>query len=194
MLCFYNVYQAISETLVTADYEGSSWEDNDPSVFKMIILNHTILKGEYQLTNGYGQDRAPTIMQDHWNTYITEDDFRFISTNGLNAVRIPVGWWIAQDPTPPKPFVGGSLEILDNAFTWAQKYGLKVIVDLHAVPGSQNGTKRMMRQEHRRNKKDDDMFMFFFFTEQESMFTRVKRQKRGKQGRKNMTRGDEQKG
>nr|AFK38496.1 unknown [Lotus japonicus] len=131
--------QAISETLVTADYEGSSWEDNDPSVFKMIILNHTILKGEYQLTNGYGPDRAPTIMQDHWNTYITEDDFRFISTNGLNAVRIPVGWWIAQDPTPPKPFVGGSLEILDNAFTWAQKYGLKVIVDLHAVPGSQNG-------------------------------------------------------
>lgn len=63
MLCFYNVYQAISETLVTADYEGYSWEDNDPSVFKMIILNHTILKGEYQLTNGYGPDRAPTIMQ-----------------------------------------------------------------------------------------------------------------------------------
>jgi len=54
-------------------------------------------------------------------------------------VRIPVGWWIAQDPTPPKPFVGGSLQALDNAFTWAQKYGMKVIVDLHAVQRSQNG-------------------------------------------------------
>jgi aryl-phospho-beta-D-glucosidase BglC (GH1 family) len=43
-----------------------------------------------------------------------------MSSNGLNAVRIPVGWWIAQDPTPPKPFVGGSLQALDNAFTWAQ--------------------------------------------------------------------------
>jgi len=59
-------------------------------------------------------------MQDHWNTYITEGDFKFMSENGLNGVRIPVGWWIAQDPTPPKPFVGGSLEILDNAFTWAE--------------------------------------------------------------------------
>ena len=59
-------------------------------------------------------------MQDHWNKYITEDDFKFMSENGLNAVRIPVGWWIAQDPTPPKPFVGGSLDILDKAFTWAQ--------------------------------------------------------------------------
>lgn len=49
-----------------------------------------------------------------------EDDFRFIANNGLNAVRIPVGWWIASDPNPPKPFVGGSLQALDNAFTWAE--------------------------------------------------------------------------
>jgi len=114
------VYQAISETVVVADYEGSSWDDNDPSVFKMNVLTGSIIRGEYQITNGYGPDKAPKIMQDHWNTYITEDDFKFMSENGLNGVRIPVGWWIAQDPTPPKPFVGGSLEMLDNAFTWAE--------------------------------------------------------------------------
>ncbi|KAL5078400.1 hypothetical protein RYX36_017384 [Vicia faba] len=62
-----------------------------------------------------------------------------MSQNGLSAVRIPVGWWIAQDTNPPKPFVGGSLAALDNAFTWAQNHGMKVIVDLHAVEGSQNG-------------------------------------------------------
>ncbi|XP_059433552.1 probable glucan 1,3-beta-glucosidase A [Corylus avellana] len=129
--------QAQSETLVTADYGGSGWEDSNPSVFKMTIVK--TLQGEYQITNGYGPDRAPQVMRDHWNTYITDEDFRFMSSNGLNAVRIPVGWWIAQDPTPPKPFVGGSLQALDNAFTWAQKYGMKVIVDLHAVQGSQNG-------------------------------------------------------
>ncbi|XP_027366047.1 probable glucan 1,3-beta-glucosidase A [Abrus precatorius] len=131
--------QAISETVVLANYEGSSWEDSDPSVFKMNVLTDNVLRGEYQITNGYGPDRAPKIMREHWNSYITEEDFKFMSENGLNAVRIPVGWWIAQDPTPPKPFVGGSLEKLDNAFTWAQKYGIKVIVDLHALPGSQNG-------------------------------------------------------
>ncbi|PON47823.1 Fascin [Trema orientale] len=73
------------------------------------------------------------------DSYITEDDFSFTSTNGITAVRIPVGWWIAYDPTPPKPLVGGSSQILDKAFTWAQKYGIKVIIDLHAVQGSQNG-------------------------------------------------------
>ncbi|KAF6169334.1 hypothetical protein GIB67_028754 [Kingdonia uniflora] len=77
--------------------------------------------------------------QNHWNTYIVEEDFKFISENGLNAIRIPVGWWIARDPAPPKPYVGGSLQALDSAFTWARKYGLKIIIDLHAVEGSQNG-------------------------------------------------------
>ncbi|KAK7318574.1 hypothetical protein RJT34_03277 [Clitoria ternatea] len=130
--------QAISETVVLANYEGSSWDDSDPSVFKMTVS--TVIRGEYQITNGYEPEKAIKVMKDHWNSYITEEDFRFMSENGLNAVRIPVGWWIAQDPTPPKPFVGGSLEILDNAFTWAQRYGIKVIVDLHALPGSQNGS------------------------------------------------------
>ncbi|MBA0851183.1 hypothetical protein Goshw_014807 [Gossypium schwendimanii] len=110
--------QAQSETLVTADYAESSWDDSDPSVFIMTIVN--TLQGEFQITNGYGPDKAPQVMQDHWNSYITEEDFNFMSANGLSAVRIPVGWWIAQDPTPPKPFVGGSSIALDNAFTWAE--------------------------------------------------------------------------
>ncbi|XP_027333458.1 probable glucan 1,3-beta-glucosidase A [Abrus precatorius] len=130
--------QVQSETSVTADYLGMSWEDSDPSVFRMNILNNS-LRGEYQLTNGYGPTRAPQVMRDHWNTYITEDDFKFMSASGLNAVRIPVGWWIAKDPNPPKPFVGGSLAALDKAFQWAQNHGMKVIVDLHKVEGSQNG-------------------------------------------------------
>ncbi|KAK3212023.1 hypothetical protein Dsin_016729 [Dipteronia sinensis] len=128
--------QAKSETEVTADYEGSSWDDEDPSVFEMAISGG--LQGEYQITNGYGP-KAAQFMRNHWKTYITEDDFKFMSENGLTAVRIPVGWWIAHDPNPPKPFVGGSLEALDNAFKWAYKYRMKVIVDLHAPRVSQNG-------------------------------------------------------
>ncbi|CAL9767214.1 unnamed protein product [Musa acuminata subsp. burmannicoides] len=129
--------QAKSDVLVTADYpESTSWGDDDPSVFLMTKFG--MLQGEFQVTNGYGTEAA-AVMTEHWNTFITEDDFKFISGAKLNAVRIPVGWWIASDPMPPSPFVGGSLRALDNAFTWADKYNLKVIIDLHAAPGSQNG-------------------------------------------------------
>lgn len=55
--------QAISETVVLASYEGSSWDDSDPSVFKMNVLTGSIIRGEYQITNGYGPDKAPKIMR-----------------------------------------------------------------------------------------------------------------------------------
>ncbi|KAL3504709.1 hypothetical protein ACH5RR_034550 [Cinchona calisaya] len=130
--------QVKSEELITADFQGNStWGDDDPSVFLITLVGR--YEGEFQVTNGYGPVKAPEVMKEHWNTFIVEDDFKFVSSNGLNTVRIPVGWWIASDPTPPEPFVGGSLLILDKAFSWAEKYGLKVIVDLHCAPGSQNG-------------------------------------------------------
>ncbi|KAL3351723.1 hypothetical protein AABB24_020013 [Solanum stoloniferum] len=129
--------QVKTEELVTADNGGNGgWGNDDPSVF--IIKTSGRLEGEFQITNGYGPIMAPQVMREHWRTYIVEEDFKFIASNGLNAVRIPIGWWIASDPTPPKPYVGGSLLALDNAFLWARKYGLKVIIDLHAAPGSQN--------------------------------------------------------
>ncbi|WOG99055.1 hypothetical protein DCAR_0418402 [Daucus carota subsp. sativus] len=129
--------QVRREEIVTADYDGESgWGDSNPSVFVVNSIRGG--QGEFQVTNGYGP-RAAQVMKEHWTTFITEEDFKFISENGLNAVRIPVGWWIASDPTPPKPYIGGSLAALDNAFMWAKKYRLLVIVDLHAAPGSQNG-------------------------------------------------------
>ncbi|KAF0928397.1 hypothetical protein E2562_003215 [Oryza meyeriana var. granulata] len=129
--------QAKTRDLVTVDYDGSTnWGNDDPSVF--VITRVGGLRGEYQICNGYGKTKATQVLMEHWRTYIVENDFKFISTSGLNAVRIPVGWWIASDPNPPAPFVGGSLQALDNAFKWAEKYNLGVIVDLHTAPGSQN--------------------------------------------------------
>ncbi|RLN01117.1 putative glucan 1,3-beta-glucosidase A isoform X1 [Panicum miliaceum] len=130
--------QAIATGEVIADYgEPTRWSDWDASVFLMTKVGQQ-LQGEYQLCNGYGTDKAASVLRDHWNTYIVEDDFKFIASSGLTAVRIPVGWWIASDPNPPAPYVGGSLQALDNAFKWAEKYKLGVIIDLHAAPGSQN--------------------------------------------------------
>lgn len=38
-----------------------------------------------------------------------------------------------------EPFIQGQLPYLDKAVDWAGQYGLKVIIDLHGAPGSQNG-------------------------------------------------------
>lgn len=59
-------------------------------------------------------------LQRHRNTFINVGDFEFLYRHGINTLRIPVGWWIAYDPNPPAPFIGGTLEALDNALSWAQ--------------------------------------------------------------------------
>ncbi|CAM0958861.1 unnamed protein product [Alopecurus aequalis] len=128
--------QAKKDGSVTADFdESTTWGEDDPSVF---VVNIDAMEGEYQICKSYGKDKATQVMNDHWSTYIVEHDFAFMAANGLNTVRIPVGWWIASDPNPPAPFVGGSLKALDNAFTWAERHNIGVIIDLHAAPGAQN--------------------------------------------------------
>ncbi|KAI6687702.1 hypothetical protein NL676_024530 [Syzygium grande] len=149
--------QVRTEKRVTADYqcnESNAWRDKDPSVFVMSFTKR--LEGEFQVTNGLGPHKAPKVMREHWSTFIVEDDFKFVAENGLDAVRIPVGWWIASDPNPPPPYVGGSLAFLDSAFSWAEKYGLKVIIDLHAAPGSQNGWEHSSSRDGFREWGDTD--------------------------------------
>jgi aryl-phospho-beta-D-glucosidase BglC (GH1 family) len=56
----------------------------------------------------------------------------------LNHVRVPIGYW-AWDIEDGEPYIQGQLPYLRNAVDWASKYGLKVLIDLHGAPGSQNG-------------------------------------------------------
>ncbi|KAI5055558.1 hypothetical protein GOP47_0029079 [Adiantum capillus-veneris] len=136
--------QAKDENQLTADYVSSSepdWGDN-PATFKMTINVASPYHGEYQLANGWGPEKAASVFEKHRDSFITAADFQYLSSIGINGVRIPVGYWIAKDPDPPNPFVAGSLKALDNAFSWAESHKIKIIIDLHAAPGSQNG------QEH----------------------------------------------
>ena len=69
-------------------------------------------------------------MSQHWNSFITANDFQQISAAGMNHVRIPIGYW-AVVPQEGEPYVQGQLDVLDQAIGWARDAGLKVIVDLH---------------------------------------------------------------
>ncbi|XP_027179994.1 probable glucan 1,3-beta-glucosidase A [Coffea eugenioides] len=130
--------QASNSNQLTADYPGTPGWDDNAATFEMTITANN-LHGDYQLANGYGYNKGKEVLKKHRNTFITIEDFDFLYRNGINTVRIPVGWWIAFDPNPPAPFIDGSLEALDNAFSWALAYSIKCIIDLHAAPGSQNG-------------------------------------------------------
>lgn len=75
------------------------------------------------------------LLARHRDTYVTLEDFREIARRGYNLVRIPVPYFVLGD----RDGHPGCVEYLDKAFDWAEQTGLKVMIDMHTVPGSQNG-------------------------------------------------------
>ncbi|MFZ2726163.1 MAG: glycoside hydrolase family 5 protein [Methylococcaceae bacterium] len=94
-----------------------------------------------------GEIEASKRLTAHWNTYITRDDFAWLAKVGINSVRLPIGHWLFGRDYPYHqsygdsryPFVVGGLAIVDKVFTWATEFNLRVVLDLHAAPGCQNG-------------------------------------------------------
>ncbi|GHJ85708.1 hypothetical protein NliqN6_2110 [Naganishia liquefaciens] len=93
---------------------------------------------EYTFCQNQDRGAAANALRSHWDSWITEDDFRQIRDAGLNHVRLPIGFW-AFDVSGGEPYIQGQKEYLYRAIGWARQYGIKVIIDLHGAPGSQNG-------------------------------------------------------
>ncbi|OCL08758.1 glycoside hydrolase family 5 protein [Glonium stellatum] len=85
-------------------------------------------------------DQSPNALQklrNHWQTFFTEDDVIKLASYGINALRIPIGFW-AYDSSGT-PYIPGADIFLHQAILWARGQGMKVWIDLHGAPGSQNG-------------------------------------------------------
>jgi glucan 1,3-beta-glucosidase len=89
---------------------------------------------EYTFCQELGE-LAGAKLKSHRNSFITAANFKWLAKRGIDAVRLPVGFWLFGDA---EPFIGCA-EYVDFTLKQAQHNGLKVVLDLHAAPGSQNG-------------------------------------------------------
>lgn len=108
-----------------------------PSLFSQFLTtspNETAID-EFSFNKRLGPTEARRQLEKHWSEWVTEADFQRIHEYGLTHVRIPFGWWIFGDS---EDYVH-NISHLDRALDLAMKYEIKVLLDLHAAPGSQNG-------------------------------------------------------
>ncbi|PBP25867.1 glucan 1,3-beta-glucosidase precursor [Diplocarpon rosae] len=108
-----------------------------PSIFQALDQSLGIVD-EYTLTEKLGSDAAYKILKPHWDSWCTFEDFKKIADAGFNTVRIPVGYW-AYSLDSGEPYTQGAAPYIDAAIDWARATGLKVWIDLHGAPLSQNG-------------------------------------------------------
>ncbi|TVY49859.1 Glucan 1,3-beta-glucosidase [Lachnellula occidentalis] len=80
---------------------------------------------------------ASEALAEHWATFITQDDIADLVGTGINALRIPIGFWAFDNDNTP--YHQGQDVYLEKAIGWAKQYNMTVWVDCHGSPGSQNG-------------------------------------------------------
>ncbi|KAF9934735.1 hypothetical protein FBU30_000593 [Linnemannia zychae] len=109
-----------------------------PSMFEPYIPQGVI--DEFTLCKLLGPEKAKTHLENHYATFVTEETFSRLQSLGINHVRIPIGFWALGSLKPDEPYVPNlSWTYLLRSIEWARKYGIRVMVELHAAPGSQNG-------------------------------------------------------
>ncbi|KAK7037514.1 hypothetical protein VNI00_011006 [Paramarasmius palmivorus] len=107
-----------------------------PSIF--ISQDNPNIVDEYTLSQYGNRDAVKATLVNHWNTFIAKGDLQKIKDAGLNHIKIPIGYW-AWDVSQGEPYHQGQLFYLNQAIGWARDVGLKVIITLQGLPGSQNG-------------------------------------------------------
>ena len=100
---------------------------------------------ELDVANGWGGS-ARALLERHWDTWITEKDFQWMASIGINTVRLPLGYWhLPTEHTSGTVYesVGhiyeGAWPRVIRTVSMAADHGIGVLIDLHGAPGSQNG-------------------------------------------------------
>jgi glucan 1,3-beta-glucosidase len=125
------------------------WLVIEPFITPSFFDNFTESDGvvdEYTLTSYLGQKGAATRLEQHYSSWVTESTFSEIAAAGFDHIRIPFPYWAVKiyddDPyVPNTPW-----RYLLRGIEWARKYGIRINLDLHALPGSQNGWNHSGRQ------------------------------------------------
>ncbi|PWY82680.1 exo-1,3-beta-glucanase D [Aspergillus eucalypticola CBS 122712] len=124
------------------------WLSIEPFIVPSLFDTYTSSEGiidEWTLSKKLG-DSAASVIEKHYATFITEQDFADIRDAGLDHVRIQFSYWAIKtydgDPYVPKI----AWRYLLRAIEYCRKYGLRVNLDPHGIPGSQNGWNHSGRQ------------------------------------------------
>ena len=107
--------------------EGYMW--NYPGFGSTSVL-------EAEIENLIGSDKKKLFFETYRENYINEKEIKFLADNGFNALRIPLHY--KHFSSSKNSFSEEGFQILDPVISLCKKYGIYIILDMHAAPGAQN--------------------------------------------------------
>ncbi|GAA5897167.1 uncharacterized protein JCM6883_006602 [Sporobolomyces salmoneus] len=97
---------------------------------------------EWTFCSVLGQEKCEEALVQHFETFVTESDIQTLYENGINQLRIPTGYWAWIPTIEGEPYLNRTdiyQYYINRVLGWAYDRGMYAILDMHGVPGSQNG-------------------------------------------------------
>ena len=91
---------------------------------------------ESDLMHMLGIELYHDLIAEHRESFVSEVDFELIARRGFNAVRIPVPWYVFGEEGPQPGVYVGCIQQVDQAFEWASKHNIRVLLALNISPGA----------------------------------------------------------
>ena len=85
-----------------------------------------------------GEKQYNLYFDNFLKNYFTEQDAIYIQSLGLNLVRIPINYHLFEDDMNPRVIKLSAFAYLDSVIARCARHHVYTIIDLHALPGSQN--------------------------------------------------------
>ncbi len=120
----------------------SPWLNREPYLIRnnLVALFKSPSEFEQKLAQLVGVNQAEKFWQ-HWEeSFVTENDFKHLSQQGFNCVRLPLNHKkiVVQKKNGSVTLNKAGMASVDRAVVWGQKHKIFVIIDLHTAPGGQN--------------------------------------------------------
>ena len=121
-------FKRVTNQGIVEDYEEIYQEEMDA------ILLERVAKGDFT------KEELDALNDAFFYSYCTEADFKLIKDSGLNTIRLPMYYRnFMEGPDDNLVMREDAFEKLDYFLELAQKYELKVIIDMHGGVGGQSG-------------------------------------------------------
>lgn len=124
-------------------FVGEKW------IFHRIFPDGTNCELE-AVAKGAEDDKEGTkkLLEDHWISYVNDDDWKWLQDNGVTGIRVPLGYWNIDGGKYTKgtkfekyaDIYSESWNIFKKNFVEpAANHNIGVLVDIHGLPGGANG-------------------------------------------------------
>ena len=132
------------QTLVMRGTNCGNWMVREPYMMNTSGNLDRQFKFDKMLSDVCGEEKVAEFDRLWMDNNFCEEDMKFLSQQGFNTLRVPMHYKYFTLPIEKEPVAGEQtwlqegFDRIDSMCVWAERWGILLILDMHACPGGQS--------------------------------------------------------